>query len=68
MLQNNVKKVASNMSNIFLTDMDTLLTFYFFIDNFDFINSPFAVLSLLKRTDQRNYSADSFVLSMFVFK
>jgi hypothetical protein len=67
-LEDNVEQVASDLSDVLLTDMDTFMTLDFFVDDLDLINSPLVVLmALFKGMNECDDGADGLILGMFVF-
>jgi hypothetical protein len=67
MLEDNVEEVASNLSDVILTDMNTFMTLYFFVDHFNLVHSPLVILvTLLKGANNSNDGADCLVLGMLI--
>ena len=69
MFQNDMEKVASNLSNIFLTDMYIFMTFDLFVDDLHLVYSPFMILvSQFKRMNESNDRTNCLLLGMLVLQ
>lgn len=52
-LKDDMEQVASDLSDVFLTDVNTLMALYFLVDHFDLVHSPLVVfVTLLKGVDE----------------